>query len=109
MAVVSRDLVSGNCIVMLSILAAAGVGKYHWPDGFDWAVTIGYVMLILAIAAAGYACMVLDIRAYLRSLRQAIVLITNYRVELPDWVRRDTPRCIQAFGLKMPCTTDELL
>lgn len=81
----------------------------EWPDGIDWVVTVGYIALIFGLAIAGYACMVFDFRAYLRSLRRALVVITHYRVELPDWVRRDTPRCIQAFGLKLPCTTDDVL
>jgi len=41
---------------------------------------------------------VLDIRAYMRSLRRALVLISHYRVELPDWIRRDTPRCIRPWS-----------
>lgn len=91
------------------MLADAPFSKYHWPDGVDGLVTAGYILVIVSIVAAGYACMVLDIRAYLRSLRRALVVITHYRVELPEWIRRDTPRCIQALGLTMPCTTDEVL
>src|SRR3954464_15489438 len=91
------------------MLAGAATTEYLWPDGFDWVITVGYLLLILGVAAAGYACMVLDIRAYLRSLRRALVVITHYRVELPEWIRRDTPRCIQALGLTMPCTTEEVL
>lgn len=82
---------------------------YDWPDGVDSAVTFSYLAIIAAIFIGGYGCMVLDIRAYLRSLRRALVVISNYRVELPDWVRRDTPRCIQALGLHLPCTTDDVL
>ena len=92
-----------------SMFADLATTEYHWPDGFDSVVTIGYLLLILGLAAAGYACMVLDVRAYLRSLRRALVVITHYRVELPEWIRRDTPRCVQALGLKMPCTTEEVL
>jgi hypothetical protein len=81
-----------------------------WPDGIDWTVTAGYLGLAFGLAVLGYVCMVLDIRAYLRSLRRrALVLISHYRVELPEWVRRDTPRCILALGLTMPCTQEEVL
>jgi hypothetical protein len=83
--------------------------SYHWPDGIDGTVTAAYLALIFGAFAAGYICMALDIRAYLRSLRRALVVISNYRVDLPNWVRKDTPRCIQAFGLTLPCTTDDLL
>ncbi len=93
----------------MHVLIASADSVYYWPDGVDWVVTAGYLALILGAVVAGYACMVLDVRAYLRSLRRALVLITHYRVELPDWIRRETPRCIQALGLTMPCTTDEVL
>ena len=91
------------------MIAVAAPPLYSWPDGIDWAVTSGYIALMIGTLAAGYICMALDIRAYLRSLRCALVLVSNYRVELPQWVRRDTPRCIQALGLKLPCTTDDVL
>ncbi|HEX4415344.1 MAG TPA: J domain-containing protein [Lacipirellulaceae bacterium] len=91
------------------MLADAAISEYHWPDGVDGVITASYILLIFGIAAAGYACMVLDIRAYLRSLRRALVVITHYRVELPEWIRRDTPRCIQALGLTMPCTPEQVL
>jgi hypothetical protein len=53
--------------------------------------------------------MVVDFRAYLRSLRRALVLVSNYRPELPEWVRKNTPRCILALDLTMPCTADDVL
>jgi hypothetical protein len=83
--------------------------SYHWPDGIDGTVTAIYLLLLLGVVVAGYGCMVLDVRAYLRSLRRALVVISHYRVELPEWVSRGTPRCIQALGLTMPCSTDEVL
>jgi hypothetical protein len=79
-----------------------------WPDGIDLAVTATYIALTLGLAVAGYVCMALDFRAYLRSLRRALVLVSHYRVELPAWVRRDSPRCITALGLTLPCTADDV-
>lgn len=90
-------------------MLAEAASSYSWPDGIDFTITLAYIGLMLGVLVAGYACMVLDIRAYYRSLRRALVLISHYRVELPAWVRRDTPRCIQALGLKMPCSTEEVL
>lgn len=78
-------------------------------DGIDWTIAVTYLSLAFGLAALGYVCMVLDIRAYLRSLRRALVVITGYRVELPEWVRKDTPRCILALGLTMPCTSADIL
>jgi hypothetical protein len=80
-----------------------------WPDAIDGSITLVYLAIAFGLAILGYVSMVLDIRAYLRSLRRALVLISNYRPELPQWVRRDTPRCILALGLTLPCTTDDVL
>jgi len=78
------------------------------PDGVDWTITAVYLLLAFGLAALGYVCMVFDIRAYLRSLRRTLVLVSHYRVELPAWVRKDTPRCILALGLTLPCTADDI-
>jgi hypothetical protein len=90
-------------------LAALILADASWPDAIDGSVIIAYLGVAFGLAAIGYLCMVLDIRAYLRSLRRALVVISNYRPDLPGWVRRDTPRCILALGLTMPCTTDDVL
>lgn len=82
---------------------------HPWPDGIDWTITAGYFALMFGVAAAAYISMSLHIRDYLRSLRRALVLISHYRLELPDWIRRDKPRCIQALGLTLPCTTGDIL
>jgi hypothetical protein len=91
---------------MLAILADSG---YSWPDGIDLTVLATYLAVIAGMVAAAHVFLVLDIRAYLRSLRRALVLISHYRVALPEWVRRDTPPCIHALGLTLPCTADEVL
>jgi hypothetical protein len=93
---------------MNSLFAAANYAR-NWPDGLDATVTAGYLALALGLPILGYVCMVLDFRAYLRSLRRALVLVSHYRLDLPAWVRRDTPRCIQALGLRLPCSTDDVL
>jgi hypothetical protein len=82
---------------------------YRWPDGIDGTITLLYLLLIVGVVAGGYACMVLDYRAYLRSLRRALVVITHYRLDLPGWVLQDTPPCIRGLGLKLPCTSEEVL
>jgi hypothetical protein len=80
-----------------------------WPDRIDSAAIVWYVAIAFGIPVLGYVCMVLDFRAYLRSLRRALVVVTGYRTELPEWMRKNTPRCILALGLVMPCTTEEVL
>ena len=94
---------------MLQLLADADISRPVWPDGLDATLTTVYIALAFGLPILGYVCMALDIRAYLRSLRRALVLISHYRPDLPAWVRRDTPRCIQALGLQLPCTADDVL
>lgn len=90
------------------LFTAAATSAKTWPDGIDWTITAGYLAVAFGLASLGYVCMVLDIRAYLRSLRRALVLVSHYRVDLPAWVRKDTPRCILALGLTLPCTADDI-
>lgn len=80
-----------------------------WPDGFDSAMIAWYVAFAFGVPLLGYVCMYLDYRAYLRSLRRAIMVVTGYRGDLPEWVRKTTPRCILALDLVMPCTAEEVL
>jgi hypothetical protein len=80
-----------------------------WPDGIDSAAIVWYLAIAFGVPVLGYVFMVLDYRAYLRSLRRAIMVITGYRTDLPEWMRKNTPRCILALGLVMPCTTDDVL
>jgi hypothetical protein len=96
---------------MAAIFAKAALiaQNQSFPDGIDWTITATYFSAAFGLAMLGYVCMVLDVRAYLRSLRRALVLISHYRVELPEWVRKDTPRCILALGLTMPCTEADVL
>jgi hypothetical protein len=94
---------------MSALSSDAATLSHSWPDGLDATVTAGYLALALGLPILGYVCMALDIRAYLRSLRRALVLVSHFQLEMPDWVCRDTPRCIQALGLVLPCTTDDVL
>jgi hypothetical protein len=88
---------------------AAALLAHIWPDHIDWTILLGYLALAFGLPLLGYVCMALDFRAYLRSLRRALVLVTNYRSELPAWVRKSTPQCLLALGLTMPCTADDVL
>lgn len=80
-----------------------------WPDGIDFAVILWYAAIAFGVPVLGYVFMVLDYRAYLRSLRRAIMVVTGYRSDLPEWMRKNTPRCILALDLVMPCTSEDIL
>jgi hypothetical protein len=94
---------------MGSLLFIAAAAANPWPDAIDAAAIAWYVAIAFGVPVVGYVCMVLDFRAYLRSFRRAIMVVTRYRTDLPEWMRKNTPRCILALGLVMPCTTDDIL
>ncbi len=87
----------------LALLAHA-----NWPDTIDfWAMAVFFGLVVVA-PILGYWFMVADIRAYLRALRGALVLVADYFPEMPDWVRRETPGCLRALGLQLPCHEDDV-
>jgi hypothetical protein len=90
-------------------LLLAEVATKPWPDGIDFAVIAWYALVAFGVPILGYVFMVLDYRAYLRSLRRAIMVVTKYRSDLPEWMRKNTPRCVLALDLVMPCTAEEVL
>jgi len=80
-----------------------------WPDSVDLAATIGFFVLALSLPLLGYVFMVADFRAYLRTLNRMLVQVINYLPQIPEWARHETPRCLIALGLKLPCTEEELM
>jgi hypothetical protein len=98
-----------NSAMFHPVLLAAIELRQQWPDGIDLPIVIAFLGLAFGLPALGYIAMVLDFRDYLRSLRRALVLVTHYRRELPEWVRKTSPHCILALGLTMPCTADDVL
>jgi len=80
-----------------------------WPNGVDLTVTVTFLAIALLLPAAGCVFMALDFRAYLRTLRRTLVVVTQWTLPgIPAWARRETPRAIAALGLRMPCTEDDL-
>ena len=79
-----------------------------WPDPIDRSVIVLFVAGVVALPAIGYWCMVVDIRAYLRALRGALIKVTNHFPRIPGWARLETPPCLRALGLKLPCTQDDV-
>ena len=52
--------------------------------------------------------MVLDIRAYYRALKGALVRVAYYFPSLPEWARYETPGCLRSMGLEWPCTEEQV-
>ena len=80
----------------------------NWPDFLDAWATFALLGLVLAVVVAGYAFMVLDFRAYLRSLTRVLSRVVRYFPQVPEWARYETPAAVAAFGLRMPCTEEDL-
>src|SRR5262245_39616237 len=80
----------------------------HWPDVIDFWATFGLLGVALAAVVAGYAFMVVDFRAYLRSLPRVLARVVRHFPQVPEWARYETPAAVAAFGLRMPCTEDDL-
>ena len=93
---------------MPSLLAEAAT-LVTWPDDIDRAVTIGYVALIIGLPLLGYFFMYLDFRRYLRSLRRALMVVTQVAAVTPNWALRQQPACLKALGLKLPCREEEVI
>ncbi len=81
----------------------------QWPDPLDRSIIVVYTAVIVGLPLAGYVFAYIDWRASYRRLRRALVLVVKYPTLLPDWIRRERPRCLEVFDLHIPFTTAELL
>lgn len=82
--------------------------KTDSPDIVDTSAILVFLALAIGLPALGYVCLVLDIRAYLRSLRRALVVVRSYLPHLPATATPITPRCLIALDLTMPCTAEQV-
>jgi hypothetical protein len=80
------------------------IAASNWPNGIDRVGICLFTVAIIVLPLLGYWLTALDLRAYLRALRGALVRVTGGRRELPDWLRDETPPCLRALGLSFPCT-----
>ena len=79
-----------------------------WPNALDLVATVTFLALVFFLPALGYVFMVLDFRAYLRSLRRGLILAAQSFRGIPAWACLQTPRSVAGLGLRMPCTEEEL-
>jgi hypothetical protein len=78
-------------------------------DPLDTTIIVLFLAMVVLVPLAGYVFMVLDVRAYWRSLRRVMIVATQSFTGLPAWAKVYTPRCIAALGLQMPCTEEQLM
>jgi hypothetical protein len=77
-------------------------------DFIDLLATAAFLAIVILLPLAGYVFMVLDYRAYLRSLQRGLILAASAFTGMPSWARQHTPRSVAALGLRMPCTQEDL-
>jgi hypothetical protein len=77
-------------------------------DLIDTLATLLFLAIVILVPLSGYVFMVMDFRAYLRSLKRGLILAATAFSGVPSWARQHTPRCVAALGLRMPCTEEEL-
>jgi hypothetical protein len=82
--------------------------SHEFPDAFDLAMCCLVLGSLFAAAISGHVLLFLDVRAWMRSLRRALVVIADHLPHFPRWARGQTPRCMSALGVQLPCSKEEL-
>jgi hypothetical protein len=80
-----------------------------WPDGIDASLTVVCLVVMLGVPFLGYVLMVIDFRRWLRSLRRALMVVQQYVWDVPYWAHSQSPACLQALELELPCTEEDVL
>ena len=88
--------------------ATAAQSLRTWPDTLDVLALVGMLSFFFLVPALGYFFMVADFRAYLRSLKRQLMRIVPAGRDGPWWAFRETPSCVAALGLQMPCTVEQV-
>ncbi len=84
------------------------LARADWPDEIDSMAVFVFLTLVVAGPLLGYWLLVVDIRAYMRALRGALIRVRNHLPHLPTWARQETPGCLRSLGLELPCSEAEV-
>ena len=85
-----------------------GLTMRQWPDSFDSTFISVFVLAVLTMVILGYVFAVMDVRRWLHSLRRALVKVVHCFRDFPEWAHYETPPCLQAMGLRAPCTEEDV-
>ncbi|MCP4190627.1 MAG: J domain-containing protein [Planctomycetaceae bacterium] len=80
----------------------------EWPTTIDIVAIVVFVAIVVLAPLIGFWLTSLDILAYLRALKGVLVRIAYPDFEIPAWLESETPPCLKALGLSLPCTEEEL-
>ena len=79
------------------------------PDALDQIVRLLFIAMVIAVPLLGYWFMIIDLRAWLRALRGALIVVRKrFSSSTPDWARHYTPPCLVALGLELPCSESDI-
>lgn len=82
----------------------ATLAQSDWPNALDSTAIAAFLLAAVGLPLAGYCLLAIDIAAYLRAARRALVVVHDYLHAMPAWARRHSPACLTALGLQLPCT-----
>ncbi|MCC7085132.1 MAG: J domain-containing protein [Pirellulales bacterium] len=83
--------------------------SHSFPDALDVAICCLVLGTLFAVVISGHIFLAIDVRAWIRSLRRALVVIADHLPHFPRWARGQTPRCMSALGVQLPCSREQLL
>ena len=90
------------------IAVVSVIARGSWPDSIDRVALLLFLSAVIVLPLTGYWLAALDLRRWLRALRGMLVQIALPQAPLPNWVGRETPPCLRALGLSLPCTEDDV-
>jgi hypothetical protein len=93
-----------------ALAASKLITMSNWLDPYNAAAGFIFLGLFVVVPALGYLFIVLDFRAYLRSLRRSLMRVYTLAIGDPEWLRSQAviPPCLSAFGLDLPCSEEKL-
>ncbi len=80
----------------------------QWPTAIDLVALAVFFAVAIGLPLFGFVFLYWDVRRWWRSLRRAWCGRLHFCPDLPEWARRDTPRCVAALGLRMPCSEEQM-
>lgn len=79
-----------------------------WPDAVDRSALLLFLLATVLLPLVGYWLTALDVRRWMRALRGVLVRVAQPSYAAPEWVDQETPPCLRALGLSLPCSEDDV-
>ena len=80
------------------------VARNAWPDTVDRSAVLLFLAVVVLVPSSDTGSQSLICAAGRARLRGVLVRVARpFAAPLPDWVDRETPPCLRALGLSLPC------